>query len=107
MSRPFSYNDENFTVIGNMLFIHYHYNSNLFYGLEFLIIPPEIKKRLYHKENYLLMTNTNNASDNALVPVTIVPGAMGSFLTVREGVRIPEIETGERWYYGLYLLKDI
>lgn len=22
MSRPFSYNDENFTVIGNMLFIH-------------------------------------------------------------------------------------
>mgnify|MGYP000074356757 CR=1 FL=1 len=22
MSRPFSYNDENFTVIGNMLFVH-------------------------------------------------------------------------------------
>lgn len=22
MSRPFSYNDENFTVIGNTLFIH-------------------------------------------------------------------------------------
>ncbi len=22
MSRPFSYNDENFTVIGNMLIIH-------------------------------------------------------------------------------------
>lgn len=43
MSRPFSYNDENFTVIGNMLFIHRHYNSNLFYGLEFLKIPPEIK----------------------------------------------------------------
>ena len=23
MSRPFSYNDENFTVIGNMLFCHF------------------------------------------------------------------------------------
>ena len=22
MSRPFSYNDENFTVIGNVLFVH-------------------------------------------------------------------------------------
>ena len=22
MSRPFSYNDENFTVIGNLLFVH-------------------------------------------------------------------------------------
>lgn len=105
MSRPFSYNDENFTVIGNMLFIHRHYNSNLFYGLEFIKIPTEIKKRLYHKENYLLMTNTNNVNDNALVPVTILP--MSSFLTVPEGVRIPEIKTGERWYYGMYLLKDI
>lgn len=103
MSRPFSYNDENFTVIGNVLFIHRHYNLNLFNGLEFLKIPPEIKKRLYHKENYLLMTNTNNVNDNALVPVTITFG----FLTVREGVSIPEIKTGERWYYGLYLLKDI
>lgn len=49
------------------------------------------------------MTNTNDVNDNALVPVTIMFG----FLTVREGVRIPEINTGERWYYGLYLLKDI
>ena len=23
MSRPFSYNDENFTVIGNLLFVHF------------------------------------------------------------------------------------
>nr|DAO67560.1 MAG TPA: hypothetical protein [Caudoviricetes sp.] len=29
MSRPFSYNDENLTVIGNMLFIHHHYNGSL------------------------------------------------------------------------------
>lgn len=27
MSRPFSYNDNDLTVIGNMLFIHKHYNG--------------------------------------------------------------------------------
>lgn len=27
MSRPFSYNDENFTVIGNVLFIHLLYEK--------------------------------------------------------------------------------
>lgn len=27
MSRPFSYNDENFTVIGNLLFVHFKYED--------------------------------------------------------------------------------
>lgn len=30
MSRPFSYNDKSFTVIGNMLFIHIKYNYKIF-----------------------------------------------------------------------------
>lgn len=32
MSRPFSYNDESFTVIGNMLFIHICYKYLVFPG---------------------------------------------------------------------------
>lgn len=103
MSRPFSYNDKHFTVIGNMLFIHEHYNGHFFDGLVLSDVPWEIRKRLYHNENYLLMTNMNNVSDNAIVPVTIEPG----YLTARKNVDIPELNNGERWYYGLYLLKDI
>ena len=28
MGRPFTYNDENFTVIGNILFVHYHLRAS-------------------------------------------------------------------------------
>lgn len=104
MSRPFSYNDENFTVIGNMLFIHIKNNYRVFCGLILADVPQEIKKRVYHDENYLIMSNTNSVSDNALVPVTMKYG----YLTTREGFpSIPELEDGQRWFYGMYLLKDI
>lgn len=50
------------------------------------------------------MTNTNSVRDNALVPVTMKPG----YLTVRDDAPdIPALKNGERWYYGMYLLKDI
>nr|DAO67559.1 MAG TPA: hypothetical protein [Caudoviricetes sp.] len=49
------------------------------------------------------MTNTNSVSDNALVPVTMQPG----YLTARKDAHIPALNNGERWYYGMYLLKDI
>lgn len=104
MSRPFSYNDEQFTVIGNMLFIHVHYNYMFFSGQIIAFVPQEIRNRVYHYENYLLMTNTNNVNDNALVPVTIQYG----YLTMRDGFPdIPELTKGDWWYYGMYLLKDI
>lgn len=104
MSRPFSYNDENFTVIGNMLFIHVCYKHEVFPGYIMADVPPAISSRLYHRENYLIMTNTNSVSDNALVPVII----KYDFLTTRDDFpKIPEPEEGERWYYGMYLLKDI
>lgn len=67
-------------------------------------VPKAIKDRLYHYENSLIMSNTNNVTDNAIVPVTISSG----YLTPREGYPdIPELTKGERWYYGIYLLKDI
>lgn len=48
MSRPFSYNDENFTVIGNVAFVHVlvRPTENLQKIVE---IPYEIGRRLLHK----------------------------------------------------------
>lgn len=104
MSRPFSYNDKNFTVIGNMLFIHICYNYNVSPGAIIADVPLAIRNRVYHYETYLIMTNMNSVSDNALVPVTMKYG----YLTTRDGFpKIPELKQGERWYYGMYLLKDI
>ena len=48
MSRPFSYNDENFTVIGNICFAHIY--SKPFKANEKICeIPPEIASRLIQK----------------------------------------------------------
>ena len=48
MSRPFSYNDENFTVIGNVLFIHVIVNK--VEPLQPIVeIPYEIGRRLLFK----------------------------------------------------------
>lgn len=48
MSRPFSYNDENFTVIGNVLFIHVLVNK--VEPLQHIVeIPYEIGRRLLYK----------------------------------------------------------
>ena len=48
MSKPFSYNDENFTVIGNVLFIHILVKNAK--ALEKIVeIPYEIGRRLLYK----------------------------------------------------------
>lgn len=46
MSRPFSYNDENFTVIGNILFLHVTSKKSAENNSIIVEIPPEIYKRL-------------------------------------------------------------
>ena len=48
MSRPFTYNDENFTVIGNVLFIHVFLN-NAKANEPIVEIPNEIGKRCIQK----------------------------------------------------------
>ena len=47
MSRPFSYNDEIFTVIGNILFIHIIFTEKVKANSVVAVIPPEINKRLF------------------------------------------------------------
>ena len=49
MSRPFSYNDENFTVIGNILFFHIKTNRQINANGNIIEIPPEIYYRVLTK----------------------------------------------------------
>ena len=46
MSRPFSYNDENFTVIGSLLIIHVAFSGKVNLNGKICKVPPEIVKRL-------------------------------------------------------------
>lgn len=54
MSRPFSYNDENFTVIGNMLFCHIKITFPIASADNIAEVPPEIVDRLLHYTNTFL-----------------------------------------------------
>ena len=59
MSRPFSYNDENFTVIGNMLFIRIIATEAIEPKTVVAVIPPEINKRLFSDSIVCLLEGTN------------------------------------------------
>lgn len=48
MSRPFSYSDENFTVIGNVVFVHV-FTGQVQPAQEIVEIPYEIGRRLLYK----------------------------------------------------------
>ena len=59
MSRPFSYNDDNFTVIGNILILHYICNNAYAVGDKIGDIPPAIYNRLKSYNNQAVLSNSN------------------------------------------------
>ena len=68
MSRPFSYNDENFTVIGNMLFVHIKITKNIASGGNVIEIPAGIVNRLVYYSNvfYTVWSGLGSAATNTL-----------------------------------------
>jgi hypothetical protein len=57
MSRPFSYNDENFTVIGNILFVHFRFNKAIVANTPITIrVPDAIRKRMVSTGNYFTIS---------------------------------------------------
>lgn len=99
MSRPFSYHDEHFDVIGNVLFVHYENVHALNPDVGFLEIPPEIEKRLFSGDNsFIVSSKTNN---NYIVPVTVYDH---SFIVRTD---VPSTTDSKRIFYAWYPLKDI
>lgn len=99
MSRPFSYHDEHFDVIGNILFVRYESAYAMIAGVGFLDIPPEIEKRLFTGDNcFITSSRTNN---NFIVPITVYDHQF----IVRTDV--PSSTDIHRFFYAWYPLKDI
>lgn len=104
MSRPFSYSDENFTVIGNVLFCHIEIKEAVLKTEPIVEIPPEIYAHMLHTTQRL---NKVQYVKNVL-----------AFSTVDVGVKILEdkkyalftnadiYETGT-YLVGFFILKDI
>lgn len=63
MSRPFSYNDENFTVIGNMLFGHIKIpkGTRIEVSKKIIEIPPELYKRMASFPNFAIPSNVDSS----------------------------------------------
>lgn len=104
MSRPFSYNDENFTVIGNLLFCHIRITKNILSGNGIVEIPPKIFDRLEYSTNLMLRVTSK------LGIATVANASFG----IKDINGIHYFYSGSNidsssynYLIGFYLLKDI
>jgi hypothetical protein len=92
MSRPFSYNDENFTVIGNILFCHIKLNKDLNDNDNIIEIPPALYYRICQKTimfNFLRQRGSEDidsytrvtyiSEENGKYYIKIFHGTVGTF----------------------------
>lgn len=104
MSRPFSYNDDNFTVIGNMLFCHIMLSKEVPTGGHIVEVPPAIYNRLsYTTANMFRERSALGVFASYAISVGIVKDD-GKYYIVANGV-----VNGKLYQYltGFYYLKDI
>lgn len=106
MSRPFSYNDENFTVIGNVLFVHIIDNKARKPMEPVVEVPPAIYKRM---ETY---TNVCVPSYSDLDELESQPGSIISIATFNNKMYFIFLTdrpatNNDRLYWSIYFLKDI
>lgn len=105
MSRPFSYNDENFTVIGNVLFCHIKVTKELDRYSHIVEIPPEIYKRLLHKTGLFKCLGAIN-EDIITYSVNVgvsMDNSNGKYYFIPED----DIWGVGNYLIGYYILKDI
>ena len=106
MSRPFSYNDENFTVIGNVLFVHIIDNKARKSEEPVVEIPPAIFERLKTHINVcfgsIIDIDDNESMDGSIFIIENIENKHYlAFVT-----NIPA-SNNVRLYWSIYFLKDI
>lgn len=104
MSRPFSYNDENFTVIGNILFIHISLSGKAYNaGDKLVTIPQGIVNRMLTYSNIGILSNNYPYSGGD--SIGIVCSDTGD-LTTRSPINSASMYL-PRYIYSYYPLKNI
>lgn len=101
MSRPFSYNDENFTVIGNILFIHANIGGREYEQDETIFTIPQaifIRMKNYNQQAALANDLTGGSST---VPVSCKEN--GDFVVHYEIKPVSSV----RYLFTWFPLKDI
>jgi hypothetical protein len=103
LSRPFSYNDENFTVMGNTLFVHVDIGTKkINKGGIICTIPPAIYDRLV---TYNSIATISNRAKLAVASQAWV--YVDNDRNIITNVDIAETSYPPRLAYTWFLLKDI
>lgn len=105
MSRPFSYNDDNFTVINNLLFCHIKMGKDFEASAPIIEVPPAIVKRLlYYTCQMVRVASSYNTSLSYMGAV----GIREDTIAKKYFLFSPTATTKDYTYLvGFYLLKDI
>lgn len=104
MSRPFSYNDENFTVIGNLLVIHIKDNEARGAFEPVLKIPPSIYDRILTNSFTFLVQLVGDWQHAGTNSGTTVKDGNEHFIAYVNSRAKSDVD---RYYIGFTLLKDI
>lgn len=103
MSRPFSYNDENFTVIGNVLYVHFKYEDAAEAGTRLIEIPPAICDRLLFFSNVCATAYNRKATNAGNIILTVTDYNNKCYFSNRTAITAGV----GRYIYGTFMLKDI
>ena len=105
MSRPFSYSDENFTVIGNVLFCHIKIKKAVMKTEPIVEIPPEIYDHMLITTQKFVRaaTGTGFLSTGPAIDVGLKQTEDGKYVLFAQ---VSIYETGA-YLVGFYILKDI
>lgn len=105
MSRPFSYNDENFTVIGNVLFVHIIDNKAWKAFEPVVEVPPAIYERL---KTYITICFVSlfDLNDNSRIQSVFVIKDFENKHYLEFSDNIPATNN-VKLYWSIYFLKDI
>lgn len=103
MSRPFSYNDENFTVIGNLLFVHIHDSKEHKADEPVIEIPPAIFSRMITYGN-VVVESTRAFFGGGQLGLEVVKSNNKYYFAYTKNLGVVN---EVRYFYCYYLLKDI
>ena len=103
MSRPFSYNDENFTVIGNLLFVHILDSKAHRPDEPIIEIPPAIFSRMITYSNVVIESVKAYYGGGQIGLKVVKVDNKYYFAYTKNLGQVNDV----RYYYCYYLLKDI
>lgn len=103
MSRPFSYNDKNFTVIGNLLFVHIPDSEAHKADEPIIEIPPAIIRRMVTYGN-VVVESAKAYYGGGYIGIKVVNVNNKYYFAYTKNV--PQVNA-VRYYLCIYLLKDI